>query len=382
MKIDPYRSEATYRRWKERVAGGIPGLSAENSRVILRFLRDFEVGRNVARVSGKGARGYLRLNTLRQKLCFLARAFEERFGLFDLALVSEQQLHEFFADMRSGAIQKQRGGRYRSTGDYVKVFKAFWHWHMRAQRKAGVIVEDRCLDLDDRSAKPPWVYLTAEQVRQLAQAATYKYRVLLMFLLDSGIRSPTELVNVRRRDLSEDCRHLHIREETSKTFGRRINLLLSPDLLRGYLRQTPLGPDESVFPICPSVANRYFRRLATRVLGTGQSRGGKPFSQLRLYDLRHAAACYWLPRYKEETALKYRFGWKCSSMIHYYTEFLGMKDTICEMDLVLDGEQASGEGALAGARRENEILKEDLAAMRSQLSELRAVVKELVYKAA
>jgi hypothetical protein len=57
---------------------------------------------------------------------------------------------------------------------------------------------------------------------------------------------------------------------------------------------------------------------------------------LSLYDFRHSSACFWLPRYKSESALKYRFGWKKSDMIHYYTEFLGMKDTISQDDLYLD----------------------------------------------
>ena len=45
-----------------------------------------------------------------------------------------------------------------------------------------------------------------------------------MFLFDTWIRSPTELVNVRVSDLYNDFKELQIREETAKTFGRRIKV--------------------------------------------------------------------------------------------------------------------------------------------------------------
>jgi hypothetical protein len=57
-------------------------------------------------------------------------------------------------------------------------------------------------------------------------------------------------------------------------------------------------------------------------------------SELSLYDFRHSSACYWLPIYKSRSSLLYRFGWAKESQIHYYTELLGMRDTIAEEDLL------------------------------------------------
>jgi integrase len=102
--------------------------------------------------------------------------------------------------------------------------------------------------------------------------------VLLLFLLDTGIRSPSELVNVRVNDLSEECTKLRIRDESSKTFGRTINLLLSSALLREYLREQRRDGMDQLFPINPGVTNRYLRRLAIRILGKKQSPGGAPYS--------------------------------------------------------------------------------------------------------
>ena len=87
------------------------------------------------------------------------------------------------------------------------------------------------------------------------------------------------------------------------------------------------------FPIEFRVVNQYLKRLAVRVLGDRETRGGEATGKLSLYDLRHCSACFWRPRYKTESALKYRFGWKKDEMINYYTRFLGMEDTIKESDL-------------------------------------------------
>ena len=55
-----------------------------------------------------------------------------------------------------------------------------------------------------------------------------------MFMYDTGIRSPGELINVRVSDLYVNCKKLHIREELVKkgSFGRKINLMLCSDILR------------------------------------------------------------------------------------------------------------------------------------------------------
>lgn len=370
MREDPWHHREKYAKWKAKVANGIEGLCTENSQMLLAFLRDMEVGRHTAIGSRKGGRSASRLNGLRTRMVFLARAFEQRYGV-PLTLVQEEQLHEYFGGMRTGAICRHNGQSYRSTGDYVKIFKTFWHWHMKVQRKQGHIVDDICTDLDYQSEKAPWVYLTPENVEQLCTHAKYVYRALMTFLYDAGIRSPTELVNCRVRDFTPDCTQLHIRDEASKTFGRTIKLLLSAALVASYIRERNLGPDDIVFPICPAVANRYLKRLAARVLGDAVSPGGKRYCDLTLYDFRHSSACYWLPRYKSESALKYRFGWKKTEMIHYYTGFLGMHDTITTDDVLMPATRTEIERQLELTQRENALLQERLRTMDEQMADIR-----------
>ncbi|MBM3232728.1 hypothetical protein FJZ18_01010 [Candidatus Pacearchaeota archaeon] len=75
MKIDPYKHKERYLAWKEEAMKGISCVSKANFEIIMRFLTDMEVGANIAKGSTKGARSYIRLNTLRGKLCFFAKKF-------------------------------------------------------------------------------------------------------------------------------------------------------------------------------------------------------------------------------------------------------------------------------------------------------------------
>jgi hypothetical protein len=77
MKIDPYKHKERYLAWKEKVKDGIPDLSNENSEIILRYLIDMERGTNISSVSVKGARSFIRLDSLKNRIVFFARKFEE-----------------------------------------------------------------------------------------------------------------------------------------------------------------------------------------------------------------------------------------------------------------------------------------------------------------
>jgi len=202
MKIDPYKHKERHLKWKEKIAErGISDVSKRNSEIIIQYLGDMEFGLNVSTKSQKGSRSYIRLNTLRQRLIFMTKQFEKRYKILDLTKLTELQLHDYFSGMRSGVIKRQDGSTYKSVADYVKILKAFWHWHQKVNRKQKIEIEDITIDLDTSRAKPKWVYLNEGQVKLLWESSKYEYRVLIMFLFDTGIRSPTELMNVLVSDL-------------------------------------------------------------------------------------------------------------------------------------------------------------------------------------
>jgi len=375
MKIDPHNHKEKYLAWKEHVKNGIPNISKENSDIILQYTFDMEKGLNVASSHAKGSRSYIRLNTIRDKMTFFARKFKEIYGINYILDISEEQLVSLFSDMKNGVIKKEQGGDYRSVGYYVKCFKAFWHWHQKVNRKKGVEIKDITLDLDTREEKPDWVYLTENQIKMLCDNAKFEYKVLMMFLFDTGIRAPTELVNVKVSDLYNNYKELQIREEISKTFGRRIKLMLCSDLIKEYIQTKKLTSQDYLFSIEPKIVNKYLKRLSARVLGEDSSPAGQRYSDLTMYDFRHVSCCYWLPRYKSESALKYRFGWKKSDKIHYYSELLGMKDTIAEEDLLMDVTKSEIEKQLSKTQKENELLQDRLQSMEQQMKQVLELMK-------
>lgn len=131
MKIDLYKHEERWFNWKARVSKGIPGITKTNSKLILNYLEDMEQGINISKVSAKGSRSHSRLNNLKQRMVFLTKQFEARFEIKSLTEITAKQLHEYFNAMRKGDIKTKDGKIYRSIVDYVKVFKAFWHWHQK-----------------------------------------------------------------------------------------------------------------------------------------------------------------------------------------------------------------------------------------------------------
>lgn len=379
-KKDPYNNKENYLAWKKRAQKGIVGISEQNRVHLLKYLEDMEIGINVGNATKKGARSFIHLNSLKDRLISLMKKAKETYGLEVIIEINEEQLHLLFARMREGTITKPNGKKYIAVWDFVKIFKAFWHWYQRIEKKRGNDMPDITKDLDTTQEKPDWVYLTEEQVKTLADKARSDYRVLIWFLFDTGIRAPTELSNIKVSDFFNDFKELQIREETSKTFGRRIKLMLCSEIVKRYIEERKLSDDDFVFTFNPATVNKYLKRLSARIFGDTVTPAGQKYSELTMYDFRHISCCYWLPRYKSESALKYRFGWKGSDKIHYYSELLGMRDTIAEEDLLIDVTKTEIEKELLRERKEKDLMREELDEMKKQMTLVSQLTQELFKK--
>jgi len=357
--IDPYKNAEKYKKWNKK----IKGISKENEKIILQYLEDMENGRNVSSV--KGCRSYSRLNSARSRMTVVAKLFE-KYTNKNLVDLTDEDVDIPFNKMRKGTIKKNNGQPYKAVADYVVIFKAFWNWYKKVMRKKGKTIPNITEDLDTSKEKPTFNYFTFDQLKKLCDNAKYDYKVLMWFLFDTGIRAPTELLNVKGKDLIEDEKssysQLNIRNETSKTFGRKIKLMLCSDVIKKYIKNKNIKSEDFLFKIDQRVTNQYLKRLGEKILG---------LKNLTLYDFRHSSCCYWLPRYKSESALKYRFGWKKSDMIYYYSEFLGMKDTITENDLIDDETKTLLERELGEEKKKVELLEEEVKNIINQIEKIK-----------
>ena len=99
---------------------------------------------------------------------------------------------------------------------------------------------------------------------------------------------------------------------------------------------------------------------------------------LTMYDFRHSSACFWLPKYKSRSALLYRFGWKKEEEIHYYTELLGMKDTISEEDMLTGMDKTEIEKEISKLKRENTLKKEAFTRLDDENKKIWKLLNKLV----
>jgi len=338
MKIDLYNHESRYASWKENVLkNGDTDLTSKNSKLLMEYIFDMEAGRNTSIKSKKGARGYHRLNAVRQKVSKVFRMLEHR-GISDVSKITDKDIQNLFNDMRNGAIKKEDGGKYKSAGDYVKAFKSFWHWYMKVNAIKGKVLLDITEYLDSSTEeKPKWVFLDENQTKELIKECSTQYQTFLEFQYDSGAR-PQESLSLRGKDISQEngAVYVNLSKEISKSVGRKIKLLLCGRNVLQYIKDNNIGDNDLLFPLSADYINWQLKEVAKKIFKDKESKAGAKYSELSLYDFRHNSCCYWLTKYKNTAGLMYRFGWKQEKYIHYYSEFLGMKDTIRDEDLYVD----------------------------------------------
>jgi integrase len=391
-RFDPNNHEKYYKNWKD---GGmqLAGVNPESADLIREYVADMELGTNINPSSKKGSRSFGRLRNLKAKMQTMTILMQTDMGIVSLKDLEERELDvlKFFKKMRDGLImcRKMRAEPLRAVGTYCRAFKSFWHWYMRSRRKQRIEIREITQDLDATSPKPKFCYFTIDQLQRMCDEARYDYKVMMMFMFDSGIRAPTELMNVKVSDLEWNIKQnfytLTIREETSKTFGRKIKLLLCSQMLKGFIESQKYEPDNYIFQYKPSKANQYIKYLGYKLLNIGTPReetiNGRKFIRvtdgLSMYDFRHSSACYWLPRYKSESAMKYRFGWKKSDMIFYYTELLGMRDSIETDDLYIDVTKTELEQEITQKGRQIEMMEDKIKEQDEKMLEIMQVIRAM-----
>lgn len=360
MKLDPYNHEELHNRWKADPYNS--NLSKSNNQILQQYIKDLEEGRNISRHSRKGARSFIRINKTRQKVSFIIELLEKNQGVKDITKTTEDQIHKIFNGMRKGEIRKLDGGIYKSTSDYAKNFKAFWHWFMRVSAKQNKAVIDITTELDTTEEElPQFNYFTEEQFNDMVKIADQDMQMVMMLMFDVGLRV-TEMKNVKVSDFLNNFRELNIRQETAKTFGRRVKLMLSSEAIKSYVENMKLKPENYIVQLDVKVLNNRLNAIGKKILNV---------DNLTMYDFRHSSACYWYPRYKDVKAYLYRFGWKKLEMAHYYSRFLGMEDTIKEEDLMLGVTKTEIEKELQKMKKENQEMRVGLVKLANQILEIK-----------
>jgi integrase len=366
MKVDVFKRKQCYLNWKERVQEeGIPELSQANSDLVIQFVLDMETGQNIAKGSAKGGRSYPRLCNLVQRMTWIARMLEKR-GISDLGLCDEKSAFTLFSEMERGVLLSRYKKPYKSFGDYAKVFKAFWHWWMKVNRKQGHIILDITEDIRTNGAQAQFVYISKQRLEEMLPYFSVDEQVVLFFLFDSMIRSPTEVLSLNASHIYEQEGEVWVTipEEISKTFERTLNLLYSGQAVREYMSRKKLGADDFLFSFKPSMLNKKMQKVAVQLFGNARSHAkGDYFSKVTLYDLRHSGAVHFRLLAKENPgsisldAVRHRGGWADMKMLNYYTQFLGLDGMIKKQGMMLSRDKHRLEQEVDSLKQELETIR-------------------------
>lgn len=348
MIRDIGNTEARFKAWlQEAREEGIYGLNLTNSNLIIGHIEDLASGNNTDKKHKKGKRSYNTLLTRKSWLIVIFRNLEER-GIKDISKITEQQIFKYFDDVKEGIVKRADGkGKYgKSIRDQIKAFNCFWHWWIRINRKLyiqskgkkGKMLNDITEELSAEKNGEEFVYFSFEELKRMLPYFTPDEQIRCLFMFDTIIRCPKELMNVKISDLHDNYEQLSIRDETSKTYGRTIKLLLCSQELKNYIERNQLKPDDYLFSFDPSAFNKKLKEISIKILGSSITKGGSPYSKISMYDFRHSGSIHWrLTAYKSKIdALMYRGGWSNLNMLNYYTKKIGMKDTIEKSDLLIE----------------------------------------------
>ena len=327
MKRDPYKNKERWESWQNKHFASAPeGIRQVDWKILIDFLKDMELGLNVPKEKkGKRQAGTL-LNLSSHNQLFL-KNFKK-----PLIELTKRDLHGLEADVEEGRILKRGGKKFTSFGNYIKDFKAFWNWGLRTK----VFTENIIEDISAKVEKPSWVYLTDGEVRNLFNKMSFDYRAICFFLYDSGMRV-TEANSIQIKCFNKDFTQVTIPDDVAKTFGRTMNLKLCSGIIKEYVEQHELGPEDYIFQKKVFTINKYLRYHSKKLFGEGIShpKAGGRYPEFTMYDIRHNSACFWFNKYPTARGIMYRFGWRKSDKIEYYSGFLGVTDEITDSDMVV-----------------------------------------------
>lgn len=364
QKLDIYHHKQRYENWKEKVKEeGEEGMTKQNSDILLKFIFDMEQGVNV-NGGRKGARAPARLNNLRQRLAQIFRLLEERKAgkiavttIKDLQVL-EKKVSQLFKDMRDGTLKTQKGKVYRSTGDYVRIFKSFWHWYQKVNRKKGKIILDITTDLDNSDIERHFVYITKEDfMDKYLTHFDEDEQTFLLFAFDSLMRFPSEILSVKVSNIYQEDGEVwvHVPAEIAKTKrDRDFNLLLSGKEILDYIERKKLQQDDYLFKLSPPVLIDKMQKVAKQIWGEAVShqKAGEKYCKITPYDLRHSGAIFLRKKAKENPAhisldaIRERGGWTDFKMLDYYTKFIGLDGKIEKRGLLTKKEVSEMEARL------------------------------------
>ncbi len=355
--IDIHKRDVYFRN-KLRKIRNDDELSARNKEIILRYLRESELGKTI-RKGSKRKIGSGRNLQVAGILNLMAKVW---FGK-DLDAVTDKDMERFVTRLDRGQLKSRLGTPYSSeTKSNIKKFlRKFYKWMYGNGINYPDLVE--WIDTSKKEAGVEAIQGLKEGVWRIVELVPdIRRKALIWCTFDSGFRQG-EILNCRIRDVEKGndgvyfitCRH-------SKTKPRTVSLPYSSELLDRWLEQHPErdNPQAQLWQ-----TSRVMFYKTVKVYGRRAHK-----SNITVHMLRHTSATFWAPKLDRVSFCK-RFGWSYSSNTpDRYIDFAKVSENRV-VEVVRADQFAELKKEIEEQKVQNSVLKEQVEALvNTKLEEL------------
>lgn len=276
--------------------------------------------------------------------------------------LTEKDATDFYINLEDDVILRKNGKPYtaEAKNTFLRSLKTYARWLSEEKglldyKKVGRWIKP--LKEEHNIAA-----LTKEEIELMAANAQQRTQALIWTLFDTGARAQ-ELLNIRLCDIekvndtTETYLKITLREEFSKTNGRKISCRMCYPSLAPYLKkrkQEGGREDEPIFKMTYNALRLTIQKAAKKA---GIKKKVSP------HILRHSAATYY-GSFLSDLQLAYRFGWALadSTMVRRYVD----RHRILEDS----ADKAVKQHRMGELQEENERMKLQLEAVQEQMAEM------------
>jgi len=324
----------------------------QNKKLILKFLKDAELGKTIKKGQKKkiGAGRCLKMLTmLRIMSGWLNKPYDK---------VSEDNMETMIIGLERDKFKGIKKNYSDNTkADFKKILKKFYKWLYGNNETYPELVS--WIDTTAREIEIP--SLKRHEIEKMVELCpTIRDKSIIMALFDSGARIE-EMLNVRLKHLMYENNVFKIRIEFSKTKPRTISIPLASKLVNEWLEEYktkyPKETKDSEVPLFPVTYGQVFMML---------KRNGLKALKKNVYPhlLRHSSATYYANLLKDPFKLNKRYGWAMASdMANRYIDREGILE-----EEVIDAVKVD---EITKYKKENEKLQEEMIRLREDVDEIR-----------
>ncbi len=302
---DIYKFDMYLQRKMERIRTD-PELSEGNRELILRYLKESQLGKTVR----KGQKREIGPGRNLQTAGYLTMMAKDWFKK-DLDKVTQEDMEKFVMELNTGVITTSRRNPGHKETPYsdgtksnIKKFvRKFYKWLLEDNKRFPDLVE--WIDTSQKETEVEAIKGLNKGVWEIVEIIpVLNKKALVWATFDSGFREG-EIINCDIRDLEQredGIFYLTCRE--SKTKPRTVSLPLSSELVGRWLEKHPDkdNPDANLW----QTSRRQFYK-------TVKLYGRKAHNaNITVHMLRHTSATYYAPRLDRTTFCK-KFGWSYAS---------------------------------------------------------------------